>query len=499
MDEKQAFPQADPAALAHLQKLAEIGLMTSSLLHEIKQPLAAIKGFAQMLREAGESPTPPLDSMLAQIERMERLIANHRRLLQAGGQPSRFDLCAVAATAARLLEPRARQVGTRIEQRLPDRPVFVQAREAQVLQILVNLVANALDALAGCPRRTVELLVAGEQASAEILVADSGAGVSAAIAPRIFEPFFTTKGPDSGTGLGLYISRALAEANGARLELVRPAEVGLAARTAFRLAFGAQVDRPKRRRSVLVVDDEEVVCSMLASLLGPEGLDVHLALSGEEALRLLEQHDFDLVLSDKNLPDVSGLDLARAVRRRMPECPVMLMTGYPSVETAQEGLELGLLDYLEKPFDDIAQVRSRIREALNPPPAPAAAPRPRTRRILVVEDRPDEAVRLGEAVSAAGGMPVVARSVDQALAQLLAPGADGVVLSLDLRDRSLSPEAIRTLRKSANGLVAVADSPSLEQTIAAIRMGAAACLPRALASLETLSREVSKLLAKPTG
>ncbi|MGI5863362.1 MAG: response regulator [Myxococcales bacterium] len=499
MDDKRAFPQADPSTLAHLQELAEIGLMTSALLHEIKQPLAAIKGFAQMLRETGESPAQPIESMLAQIERMERLLANHRRLLQAGGPPSKFDLCAVAAAAARLLGPRARQVGTRIEQRLPDRPVFVQAREAQVLQILVNLVANALDAVAGCPRRAVELIVAGEDAVAEIIVADSGAGISAGIAPRVFDPFFTTKGPDSGTGLGLYISRALAEANGARLELVRPAELGLSARTAFRLAFGPDADKPKRARSVLVVDDEEVVCSMLASLLEPEGLDVHLALSGEEALRLLDQRDFDLVLSDKNLPDVSGLDIARAVRRRTPECPVILMTGYPSVETAQEGLEIGLLDYLEKPFDDIAQVRARIREALNPPPAPAAEPRPRTRRVLILEDRPDEAVRLGEAVTAAGGMPVVARSVDEALAQIVSPGADCVVLSLDLRDRSLSPEAIRTLRKSANGLIAVADTPSLEQTIAAIRMGAAACLPRALASLETLSREVLKLLEKPSG
>jgi DNA-binding response OmpR family regulator len=496
MDEKPSCLPASPAALAHLQKLAELGLLTSAVLHEIKQPLAAIKGYAQLARETSEPPfADHMSQLLAQVERIERILANHRRMLQGGGPRSRFDLCSAAASATRLLEPRAREVGANVELRLPTSPVFAEALEGQIVQILVNLVANALDAVAGCAQRTVEVSVAAGPQGPEVQVSDSGTGISPAVAGRLFAPFFTTKGQEAGTGLGLYISRVLAEGNGASLELARPAEVPAALRTGFRLRFGAKAGEKPLRGAVLVVDDEEVVCSMLKTLLEPDGLEVCSALSADEALELMDQRRFDLVLCDKNLPGMGGLDLARAVRARLPSCPVIMMTGYPSLETAQEGLEIGLLDYLEKPFDDITEVRERVREALGSATAPA--PKPHTRRVLVIEDRRDEAVRFGEAVTLAGGVPAIAATLEEGLSQLATHGADGVILSLDLRKAAPSPEALRTLRARAGGvLVAVADHPSLEQTVAAIRMGATACLPRSLATAEAIGRELSRLLEK---
>ncbi|MFY0577955.1 response regulator [Cystobacter fuscus] len=118
------------------------------------------------------------------------------------------------------------------------------------------------------------------------------------------------------------------------------------------------------------MDDEEIIRSVFKDLMSRE-CEVLEAAHAEEALAILEHGRVDLILTDKNLPGLSGLELARRARQLDPHSRVILMTGYPSLVTAQEALELGLLDYLLKPFDDIREVRVRLREALT-----GAAPLP---------------------------------------------------------------------------------------------------------------------------
>lgn len=493
MDEKRDPSLLEPTSLANTQRLAELGLMSAAVLHEIKQPLAAIKGFAYLIREKTDGAVSErAGGILAQVERIEQLLATQRRYLSpASPERSRVDLRAVAAQAARVLEPRAHQIGACITVKAPAAPVEVSAIEDHVLQVLGNLVANALDAVAGAERRQVAIYVRNDGDAPELLVADTGPGVPAHIESSLFRPLFTTKAAEAGNGLGLYISRALAEANGATLEYRPASGSGLGASTVFRVRFAASA-AAARRRSGLVVDDEEVVCAMLGTLLEDEELDLSFATSGNEALELLQARSYDLVLSDKNLPGANGLEVARAARAKNPDCAIILMTGYPSLETAQEGLALGVVDYLEKPFDDIGAVRERVRDALRArTPRPVALP---TRRVLIVEDRREDALKLGEAVAAAGGLPIIAPSVGEALARI--DGVSGIVLSLELKDPKLTPDAVRVLRAGVRGaLVALCDRPSFEQTVAAIRMGAAACIPRAITSTQSFPRDLAKIFA----
>jgi DNA-binding response OmpR family regulator len=410
------------------------------------------------------------------------------------------DLNAVAAEAVALAEAKTRQASVAVIITPTARPVFVEAVESQLLQILFNLLSNAIDAvsLGQSARRQVEVVV---REPAEVLVADQGPGVPSSVLPHLFSCFYTTKAPGAGTGLGLYISRSLARANGALLEHIPAAAVGLTAGAVFRLRFASEQPALTGRPSVLVVDDETVVCELLTSLLEPDGIELHVALSGDQALRLLEKRRFDLVITDKNLPGVSGLEVARAVRSRYPDCPVMMMTGYASVESATEGLSLGLLDYIEKPFEDIGELRRRIREALRARlEAPVAGKSLPSRRVLIIEDQPGDAVKLGEAVTMAGGVPVIAGSISDALSRLATERPAGVILSLSIKDKALLPESVRKLRQGADGpLITLCEQPSLEQTVSAIRMGAAACLPRLLASPQALARELKHLLLFPKG
>ncbi|MFN7132540.1 MAG: response regulator, partial [Myxococcales bacterium] len=427
------------------------------------------------------------------VERLEALIAAHRRMLQGEREAHvEVDLRAVVDDALQVLLPRIRQQGVEVRKTLPEAPVPVRASPGQLSQILLNLLVNALDAVQAASARRLQVVLRAE--GPELLVADDGAGLAPDAVARLFTPFFTTKASGSGTGLGLFVSRTLAEANGATLTWVPASSSGLDARTVFRLAFAPVAAKPaKARRSVLVVDDEEIIRALLGDLLAKEDLELHTAATGDEALRLLETRTFDLVLTDKNLPGASGLDIARAVRRRSASCPVMLMTGYPSVETAQEGLAIGLVDYLEKPFTDIDLVRRRIRETLQGPREPARPPQ-RSRKVVVVEDRGQDALQIAEAVAMAGGVAVVVSTLAEAMAARR-DGAAGVILSLDLRDRALTPAAMRELKGGSGALVTLCDHPTLEQTVAAIRMGAAVCLPRALASPQALARELQRLLS----
>ncbi|MGC4116661.1 MAG: response regulator [Myxococcales bacterium] len=487
----------DPASLAQLQKLAELGLMTAAVLHEIRQPVSGIKGYAQMLRDGCPAPDEKIASLLGQVQRLEEMIETHRRFLNPTAQPgARADLCEVVRSVVRMLEPKARRSGVALSTTLPNAPVEVAGVPNQLMQITSNLVDNAIDAQAAAKRSDappVQVVVrAGEVP--ELLVGDAGLGISPEASRKLFTAFFTSKGPETGTGLGLFVSRRLAEANGARLEHVHAQEAQLKAVTVFRLRFGGgKSAKPGTKGRVLVVDDEEVVRTLLASLLEPDGLEVVGAATGDEGIKLVHEGHFDLVITDKNLPGAGGLEIARAVRERNPDCPVMLITGYASLETAQEALALGAVEYLEKPFDDIAEVRRRVREVLSAtPPALEPAEADAARNVVVV-CAPASANRVAEAVTLAGGDPVIVHSTRDAI-PIVGPETAGVVLGMDLKGETLTADLARALRGGRSvPLVLVSETLSLKDTIVAIHMGAAACLS-SRSSRPELARELAKAL-----
>ncbi|MEW5851907.1 MAG: response regulator [Myxococcota bacterium] len=119
-----------------------------------------------------------------------------------------------------------------------------------------------------------------------------------------------------------------------------------------------------RRATILVVEDEDVVRRILAAILQDLGHTVLEARDGEEATGLLDQHVVDLLISDKNLPGISGLDLMRACKEKRPDAEVIMVTGYASYESAVEALRLGACEYIEKPFLDLVAIRNRVQQAI---------------------------------------------------------------------------------------------------------------------------------------
>ena len=233
--------------LAAAGRLAEFGRFAAQQIHELRQPLFAIKGLAQLLLEKDRV---ELDEVLdfarhivEQSERLTGLVANLRQLsvpTQVAGK-ARVEVGAVLLRVTSLLEFRLRKAGGTLRTQIaPDLPPVAVAPHA-LEQILINLLSNAVDAVSGAPGPIVQLrarVVAENPRFAAIEVADNGPGIAKAIRARLFESFFTTKGEEKGTGLGLAVSREIARGAGGDLALLEePGSWNEPAVTVFRLTL----------------------------------------------------------------------------------------------------------------------------------------------------------------------------------------------------------------------------------------------------------------------
>jgi two-component system C4-dicarboxylate transport sensor histidine kinase DctB len=209
-------------------RLAEFGRFAAKQIHELRQPLFAIKGLAKLLLEKD---SVELDEVLdfarhivEQSERLTGLVANLRQLsvpAQSGGK-TRAEVGAVLVRVTSLLDFRLRKARVTLRTQIaPDVPPVAAAPNA-LEQILINLLANALDAVSGSPAPIVQVrarVMAENPRFASIEVADNGLGIAKALRARLFESFFTTKGDEQGTGLGLAVSREIARGAGGDLVL----------------------------------------------------------------------------------------------------------------------------------------------------------------------------------------------------------------------------------------------------------------------------------------
>jgi two-component system C4-dicarboxylate transport sensor histidine kinase DctB len=215
VDERRATEIAlrqTQADLIQSGKLAALGQMSAALSHEINQPLAAVRNFAENAAryiDRGETTTARenLGRIVAQVDRISALARHLRDVARKPDRPlSDVALAPVLAEALLTAGPRLQAAGVKVATDLPDDIPPVRAGPQRLAQVLVNLLSNAADAVEGQPRREITLTARATDGRVLLSVADSGAGVPPSIAHRIFDPFFTTKTVGAGLGLGLSIS-----------------------------------------------------------------------------------------------------------------------------------------------------------------------------------------------------------------------------------------------------------------------------------------------------
>jgi CheY-like chemotaxis protein len=246
----------------------------------------------------------------------------------------------------------------------------VHADPGQVEQVIMNLIVNARDAIAG--NGTIEVATgrveladdnpAGARpgAYATFTVKDSGAGIPAHVRPHLFEPFFTTKVLGEGTGLGLATSYGIITQAGGFITV--DSEVGRGATFVVHLpevtAHGdvvAEVARPPAVASgelALVVEDEDAVRSVTAGILQAAGFTVLEARDGVDALARAEGQPVRVLVADMVMPRMNGLELARRLREDRPDLGVLFVSGYPGDHQLLNTLPPRTV-FIQKPFRSV--------------------------------------------------------------------------------------------------------------------------------------------------
>ena len=392
--------------LIQSERLAAMGQMIAGVAHELNNPLTAILGVTELLRDQStdENTSRQLDLAHTQARRASHIVQS----LLVFSRPSTprstlLHLPDLIQRTLQLHEHSLRQNHIHVDLAArPDLPT-VLGDSNQLTQVFLNLIVNAEQAIHEVRERgtlRIRLGVVGDRVL--ITFQDDGVGIRRELLPRIFDPFFTTKRPGRGTGLGLSICMAIVREHNGDIsaqplpdggsvftvslpvctESVALAEPAATPAAAARVETPEASGSPLARKKILVVDDEESILELVTDSLGSRGCLVDRAGSSERALELVDRNPYDVILCDLNLESgsgkvVSGFDLhdrilERLAARTAPRPTFIFMTG--DLVDAAVGEQAGREGnhFLQKPF--------RITELLallNELPSPAAVFQPK--------------------------------------------------------------------------------------------------------------------------
>jgi PAS domain S-box-containing protein len=371
--------------LRRVERLASVGTLIGGVAHELNNPLHAIRNFAELmlLDDRAADDRESLEIIRREADRAAKVVADLRLIARETqdevGTRTPVDLNDVVQHVLRVRRYSLDTNNVRVREDLGAALPPVLANRSEIEQVILNLVVNAEQAMAAQAReRTLILRTRHTPGGAVLHVVDSGPGISPDHLTRIFDPFFTTKSPGEGTGLGLSLVHSIITEHGGHIEV--DSEVGQG--TAFRFDLprapdqtagapetGAAADEPHVSLRVLVVDDEPAIRSVTARFLTRSGHRVDSAVEGEEALRMIRESDYDLILSDLRMPGLSGEELYAKLSEMGGglEERVVFLTGDVASESVARLIAETDVPVLVKPiaFDHLARtVRAAARTAL---------------------------------------------------------------------------------------------------------------------------------------
>ena len=357
--------------LRQAEKLSALGQLVAGVAHELNNPLAVVMGYAQLLvkyKAIDEKARNDLLKVLHESERAAKIVRN--LLTFARPREPLLAMVDVNRLVAEALETREIQVqsaNVKVVRQLASELPSTTADAGQIEQVLANLVVNAIQALDGHPgTRVIEVSTELRGGKIRICVADTGPGIPIQLLGRIFDPFFTTKGPGRGTGLGLSICYSIMEEHKGKIWV--ESEVGKGSRFIVELPVVKSLDavdrkssdEPRRelgpearQRRLLIVDDEPGIVDVLKEALSSRGYQTETACNGAEALTRLASQDYDLIISDLCMPEMSGEKLFAAISERYPHLQehIIFVTGDTVSPGSRSFLEGSGAPWLSKPFN----------------------------------------------------------------------------------------------------------------------------------------------------
>jgi signal transduction histidine kinase len=330
------------------ERLSAIGQMASGIAHDFNNTLTPILGFSELLLNNDAVLQNPkqarrfIEMLRTSAQDAASVVSRLREFYRPAEASAEFpavDLTRIVGQAISLTEPKwgaqAQASGIDIEVV----PVFcdslvVAGEEPALREVLTNLIFNAVDAMPHGGRITIETAL--EAGKAALRIRDTGTGMSEEVRQRCIEPFFSTKG-ERGTGLGLSMVYGIIERHRGQLEIESELDKG----TTFIIRLpcadpSASVAKTTQshlapiadKLSILVVDDDERVCEVVAEYLRSDGHETVIVTSGQAAVTQVREKKFDVVFLDRAMPEMSGDQAAELIKQIQPDLPVIMLTGF---------------------------------------------------------------------------------------------------------------------------------------------------------------------------
>jgi PAS domain S-box-containing protein len=359
--------------LLQIQKMDALGQLTGGIAHDFNNLLASVIGGIHLLQRRlpmGERDRMIIDQMQHAAEQGAELV---RRMMAFARKqdltPTSVDPTLLCDSVAALIEPTLGGTVT-VDCSSPKTERYLFVDKSQLELALVNLILNARDAMPKGGKVCVSIDEVEDEHKAlfiRIRVRDDGEGIAPELVDRITEPFFTTKVAGKGTGLGLSMVMGFVQQSGGRFNV----ESELGQGTTIEMLLPSTIQPPVEAASVeeddevptescsiLLVDDDEAVRTVLCEQLRDLGMEVETAASGQQAIEQMRRNKrgYDLLLTDFAMPGLNGIETIRSARKERPEIRAILMTGY--ADDAALG-EMDQVAILRKPINP-AELRKSI-------------------------------------------------------------------------------------------------------------------------------------------
>ena len=362
--------------LQQAQKMEAIGTLAGGIAHDFNNILGAIYGYTEIAQDNVNN-TNKLNEALQQIyggaQRARDLVQQILTFSRRGDQDLKpLKVQFVLNEALKLLRSTI-PTTIEIEQDIDPACRDILADPTQIHQIVMNLCTNAYQSMRETGGKiSISLipfeLVPGEESPELDLspgsyltmkVRDNGSGIQPAHLDRIFEPYFTTRGSEEGTGLGLAMVHGIVKSLGGDITVESEPGRGTTFNVYFPVLEQKINDQPDEQATpisvgserIMVVDDDVVMADVSRELLESLGYRVTALTGSVPALENFREapDDFDLVITDITMPDMTGIDLARHILKIRPDMPIILCTGFTELISAEDAKSLGISDYLVKP------------------------------------------------------------------------------------------------------------------------------------------------------
>lgn len=360
--------------LQQVQKMEAIGTLAGGIAHDFNNLLGAIIGFSELaMEEANELSREYLQEVLNASERARDLVSQILVFSRKSDlKTQHFRLSSFVKESIKFLKatiPSSISLVTHIE----SEEDTILCNPTQINQVIMNLCVNASHAIGDKPGEIIialkkqdmhtidsnlkQQLQSVQENYIRLEIQDNGSGMSEELQKRVFEPFFTTKEIGVGTGMGLSVVHGVVKSIGGAIAIKSTIGVGTTFSILLPLAEQEQEERSviteeriTGNGNILLVDDEIILTKVYSSMLQERGYTVTAVNNPLDALEVLFEESFDILITDKTMPRMSGLQLAKKVHEQQPELPILLVTGFEEAITEETLQQYGIKAIIPKPF-----------------------------------------------------------------------------------------------------------------------------------------------------